>query len=271
MTYELLMAHAAEIQRLASEVAMVGLRGDAGRQAAVEREFADVPDAFRALTGFPDPGRFDAMADGVTSVLRGLSTGDGGDPAVPADPELARFLGTAGALRVWTGPAADRFRTGFLEPWPALVRNQYAIAAVLRSALRAQQEIWARARQDADRIAEQAIGALGACGDCTRTEWSVTFTVVASVAAVAAVPLGGAAALAVGGVAAVAQVVAATGPAEPPQTAFSADDPVEVVERVREAIGLLRGHIRERRDAVAAALATTGRLMDDRPEWFGWR
>jgi hypothetical protein len=270
VTYELLMNHAEDMRRLAVEVAMAAVRGDPLRRAGVEREFADVPDAFRGLTGFPEPGRFDALADGVTEVLRGLSTGDGGDPAVPANPELARFGGTAAALRVWTGAAADRFRHGFLEPWPALVRNQFTAGVVLRSALRAQQDLWARARQDADAIAEQGLAAVAACADCTRTEWTVTFTVVGSVAAVAAVPLGGVSALVVGGVAGLAQVVAATGPAEPPQTSFSADDPVEVVDRVREAIGLLRGHVRQRREAVGAALRDTGRLMADRPELFGW-
>ncbi|WP_432991045.1 hypothetical protein [Dactylosporangium sp. CA-233914] len=271
MTYDQLMQHAEDMRRSAIAVAMAGMHGDPRRRRAVEREFADVPDAFRPLTGFADPAGFDARIDGVTDVLRGLSTGDGSDLAVPANPELARFAGVSVALRAWTGPAAQRFRDGFLEPWPALVRNQYTAGVVLRSALRAQQEIWARARQDADQIAEQGLAAVRACGDCTRTEWSVTFTVVASVAAVAAMPATGGLSLAAGSVAAVAQVMAATGPAEAPRTSFSADDPVEVVDRVREAIAQLRGHVRQRCDAVGEALRTTGRLMADRPELFGWR
>lgn len=264
------MAHAEDIRRHAIEATLAGLERRERYQAGVEREFADVPDAFRPLAAFPDPGRYDAMLDGVGNVLRGLSTADASDPSVPASAELARFGGTAAALGSWTGAAADRFRAGFLEPWPALVRNQFTAGVVLRSALRAQQEIWARARQDADQIAEQTLGAVDACGDCTRTEWSITFTVVASVAAVAAVPVGGPAALALGGVGAVAQVAAAGGPAEAPRSSFSADDPVEVVDRMREAIVALRGHVRDRLDAVGAALRSTRDLMSDRPELFGW-
>jgi hypothetical protein len=197
--------------------------------------------------------------------------GDTADTTAPANPELARIGAVNAALDKWVGPAGERVRSGFVEPWPAFVRNQFAVAVVLRSALLAQREIWVRARRDADQIAEQGLAAVGACPDCTRTEWAVTFTVVSSVAAVVAVPLGGVAALAAGGVAGVSQVVAAVGPGEGPRTSFGADDPGEVVERVREAIGLLRGHIREQRATVAGTLRQAGQLMADRPELFGWR
>lgn len=253
MTYGGIMGLAEEIRRVAVEVTA---QGDERRREAARREFADVPDAFRALTGFPDPAAFDARIEGMAGVLRGLSIDD--------SPQLAV------ALRVWTGPAAERFQDGFLRPWPAHVRNQYAVGVVLRSALVAQQEIWVRARADAEQIAQQALRAVAACADCTRTEWTITFTVVASVAAVVAVPLAGAAALVAAGVAGVAQVVAATGPQEPPRTVFSADDPAEVVDRAREAIRLLLGHVRERRDAVRDALEQTGRLVQDQPGLFGW-
>ncbi|WP_344617331.1 hypothetical protein [Dactylosporangium salmoneum] len=269
MTYEGLMERAREVQRMAVAVAQAGLGTDAARRAAVEREFADVPDAFRAIGGFPDPGRFASLAAEVDCVLRGLSTGDGVDR--PANVELARIGGTAASLHLWTGSAAERFRQNFLEPWPAFVRNQYAVGVVLHRAVVAQAEIWARARDDAEQIAERALQALAACKECTRTEWTVTFTVMASVAAVVAVPLTGGASLAASGVAAVAQVLAATPPGEAPQTSFSADDPFEVVERVREAIRMLLGHVRERLDAVAGALGDTSRTVSDRPELFGWQ
>lgn len=271
MTYERLMEHAQDIRRHAVAATMAIVDGRPEYRAGVEREFADVPDAFRPLVGFPDPRGFDAKLDGLADVLRGLSTGDPDDPMVPADVELARVYGTSAALKFWTGTTAERFRTGFFDRLPALVRNQFTAAVVLRAGLRAQQEIWARARDDADRIAETALAAIDASGECTRTEWTITFTVVASVAAVAAVPVSGGASLALGTVGAVAQVLAATGPAEPVRTSFSGDDPGEVVERMREAITMLRGHIRERQDGVAAALRDTRELMVDRPELFGWR
>jgi hypothetical protein len=270
MTYERLMEHAEAVRRGAIEATMATLDGRAEYRAGVEREFADVPDAFRPLVGFPDPRGYGAKVDDLMSVLRGLSTGDSSDPMVPAGVEIARMHSTAAALQCWTGVAAQRFRGGFLDRMPALVRNQFAVAVVLRAALLAQQEIWARAREDADQIAEKTLEALDASVDCTRTEWTLTFTVVASAAAVVAVPLSGGASLALGAVGAVAQVVAATGPAEAPQTSFSADEPGEVVERMRDAIALLRGHIRERQDGVAAALRATRELMTDRRELFGW-
>jgi hypothetical protein len=265
VTYEGLMGRAEELRRLAVEVTMELLERDPLRKDGVVRQFADVPDAFRAVAAFADPGKFDRAIDELQTVLEGLSMGDGGQVA---DPGLARIGSVAAMLGGWTGDAAERFRDGFLAPWPAFVRNQHAIAGVLRGALVAQREMWERARRDAEQIAEQGIHAVAASSDCTRTEWTVTFTVVSSVAAVLAVPLGPVAA---GGVAAVGQVVAAVGPDEAPRTSFSGDDPGEVVERVREAIRTLLGQVHERLDATTRALRQTSRLMADRPELFGWQ
>ncbi|GAA3266126.1 hypothetical protein Dvina_40640 [Dactylosporangium vinaceum] len=263
MTYEMLRRHAEDMRRVAVAVAMGGR--PEGDRALVEREFADLPDAFRPLLDLPDPARYQGKIDRIDSVLSGLSTGGDGHRANPQLRDLT------GALRNWTGPAAERFRDGFLEPWPAYIRNQYTVGLVLRQALEAQREIWVRARQDADQIGEQGLGAMRASGDCTRTEWTITFTVLASVAAVAAVPLTGGLALAAGGVAGLAQIAAATGPQDAPQTTFSADDPVEVAERVREAVTRLRAGIHERWEATAQALRTTGQTVRDRPELFGWQ
>jgi hypothetical protein len=117
----------------------------------------------------------------------------------------------------------------------------------------------------------QTLAALAACGDCTRTEWTVVFTVVASAAAVAAVPLSGGASIAVGGVGAVAQVVAVGGPGEDaPRSTFAADSAREVVQRMREAVWALEGYVRQRREQIDAAVSGARRLMADRPEWFGW-
>ncbi|WP_433207053.1 hypothetical protein ACQP00_40620 [Dactylosporangium sp. CS-047395] len=264
MTYAMLMQHAEDMRDLAVGVASAGGADGYYRMRAIEKEFADLPEAFRPLTGFPDPRSYDAKLHHLDYVLSGLSTGDGD---ARANAEL-RNLGVA--LRNWTGEAADKFKRGFVEPWPAFIKNQYTVGVVLRSALQAEQEIWARARQDADQIGEQGLAAMAACGDCTRTEWTVTFTVVAAVAAVAAVPVTGGLSLAAGGVAGLAQVVAATGPAEAPQTTFTADVPSEVADRVREAITQLRAHIHEKQDAVRKALRVTNAAMTDRPELFGW-
>ncbi|MFI5910906.1 hypothetical protein [Dactylosporangium sp. NPDC051541] len=263
MTYEMLMRHAEDMRVAAVAVAMGGR--PAGDRAVVEREFADLPAAFRPLLGLPDPAKYDPRIERLAGVLSGLSTGGGEQRANPGLRDLTNVL------RNWTGEAAERFRGGFLEPWPAFIRNQYTIGVVLRKALEAQREIWELARRDADQIGEQGLKAMRASGDCTRTEWTITFTVVASVAAVAAVPMTGGLALAAGGIAGLAQVAAATGPAEAPQTTFSADDPVEVADRIREAITQLRQHIHERWDATAAALRATTRTIQNEPELFGWQ
>ncbi|MER7283833.1 hypothetical protein ABT369_56415 [Dactylosporangium sp. NPDC000244] len=264
MTYEMLMRHAADMRDLAVSVASAGIGDDPYRRRSIEREFADLPDAFRPIAGFPDPRVFEARIERVRDVLRGLSTGDG-ELAAPGIGDLSS------SLRNWQGEAAERFKAGFVEPWPAFVRNQCTVGVVLKAGLEAQRDIWARARQDADQIAEQGLAAVGACGDCTRTEWTVTFTVVASVAAIVAVPVGVGLALAAGGIAGLAQVAAATGPAEAPRTTFSADDPAEVADRVREAVTQLRRHVHEKQDEVHRALRDTGRVLTDQPGLFGWR
>ncbi|MFD0575256.1 hypothetical protein [Dactylosporangium darangshiense] len=269
MTYERLMEHAEDIRREAVAVTMAMVGGDPRRRAGVEREFADVPDAFRVLTGFPDPERIGV--DEMDDVLCGLSMGDSADLAVPANPELARIAAVNAALDKWVGPAGERVRRGFVEPWPAFVRNQFAVGVVLRSALLAHREIWARARQDADQIAEQGLAAVGACPDCTRTEWTVTFTVVSSVAAVVAVPLGGVAALAAGVSRGCRRWWRPPGPVRGRGPRSGPTIPARWSSGCGRRSGSLRGHIREQRATVAGTLRQAGQLMADRPELFGWR
>jgi hypothetical protein len=77
--------------------------------------------------------------------------------------------------------------------------------------------------------------------DCGKNEWTMTFTVIASICAVAAVPLTGGASLAAAGLAvtaigATAQVVAAVDIKEPEKTDITGETAEHVINSMRQAI-----------------------------------
>jgi len=83
----------------------------------------------------------------------------------------------------WTGTAALAFKQKFLDPFPAVARNQFILVAVLKAGLEAHQSMWHSARADIDNVAHTTIDALDNTGGWSdKNQWNFTFTVLASVA-----------------------------------------------------------------------------------------
>jgi hypothetical protein len=239
----------------------------------IQTDFADIPEVFRPFAEMPDPVLYDPMIHQLDLTLSGLSSGDlSQDPITqdnyPANPILGMMSGTERYLQGWTGRAAMQFKSGFIDPFPAVVTNQFIVAAVLKSALEAQRQVWASARHDIDTIAHRTIEALDRMDDCDRNEWTVTFTVVSSVAAVAAIPLTGGASLTVVGIGAGAQILASVPQEEPPDIPFSGESAQAVIAEMREAANHLAKKIGEQEMRIASALRDTCAVVDAKPGLF---
>jgi hypothetical protein len=90
-----------------------------------------------------------------------------------------------------------QFKQKFLDPFPAISANQFILTAILKAALEAHQAMWAKTRDDIDKIAHATMDAFdNKC--CDKNTWNVTFTVLSSIGATAAAVL----TVATGGVAA---------------------------------------------------------------------
>jgi hypothetical protein len=292
MSYEQLIPHAMAIQRKAIEEYLKEKRlGPYDRtgnprtpqeredllrsaQRKAEQALPDVSGLFQPFTEMPDPGSFDRLIAGADQAAATISTG----LATP-DPVSGRQYTKPLALdevqdartvtERWHGPAANEFRENFLTHFESRLHNQFLIALVIRGALAAEQNLWANARVDIDKVAHGTMDALDALEGCTKDEWTMNFTVGASVASVFAAVLGattGGIALAVIGAA--SQVVAAAAPEDPPKTEYSAKTVQGVMDNMSEAIQCIYTLISAEEQKIAKALTAARQVMRESPALF---
>jgi hypothetical protein len=296
MSFEQLMQHAQEIQAkaIAASLDEHGVRPapapgrppinpmplEEEARARITASFADVPSLFEPFTMIPEPSAFDGMINDLRSAMLKLSSGH-----MPTDPvtrdafyanaALTEIDSSESYIELWTGGAADAFRTEFVNKFPATVVNQFIIGAVLRGALEAYKAIWTSAREDIDKIAHDALNALDNMDHCGQNTWTMTFTVIASVAAVAAVPITAgtslgalAAATTVTAVGATSQVVAAHQVEPPKVTEFKGETAEAVLREVRRSVSETIGQIQQAEQQIAGVVEQMRATIAQRRELF---
>jgi hypothetical protein len=296
MSFEQLTQHAQEIQAkaIAASLDQHGVRPapEPGRppinpmpleeeaRVRITASFADVPALFEPFTMLPEPSSFDGMISDLRDALMKLSSGHmTADPvtrdAFLANPVLTAIGASESYIELWTGGAADAFRTEFVNMFPATVVNQFITCAVLRGALEAYKAIWTSAREDIDKIAHDALNALDNMDHCGQNTWTMTFTVIASVAAVAAVPITAgtslgalAAATTVTAIGATSQVVAAHQVEPPKVTEFKGETAEVVLDQVRRSVAETIGQIQQAEQQIAGAVERMRATMSQRRELF---
>ncbi len=131
-----------------------------------------------------------------------------------------------------------------MDHFMTVTRNQHLLASSLKSALDAEQKLWANARTDIYTIANNTITSLDNLdAACTSTVLNVAFTVVGCIASIAGAPLGDEPAVAVAIVGVAAQLLGSQVPSAP-QSQYPGGDAITIVDGMRQAIGALKGHIR---------------------------
>lgn len=274
MSYEQLPEHASEIVRKAARWMWAQ---DNNQNRPVPRDygyfasqFDYVYNLFQPFQDMPDPDSFRPAIDHMDEVLTRLSWGPGAkddirDPVggmfYHANAELEKLNGAAPYIAKWEGKAAQTFYENFITPFPAIERNQFTIACVLRSALEAYRGIWVAARNDIDSIAENATVGLDNMDECGRNGWPVTFTVVACVLGGIAIPLEAPAAVAVSALGTIAWVQAAKPPAKK-EVKYHGESPPAVLGQMQEAITKLTNDIQDAQRTICDALARTLGLVD---------
>ena len=272
MSFENLMAEAAEIQKSAIQHQVSNSLASAGRGAAyaekqitakAQSDFADIPGLYEPFSLMPDPASYQPMIHDLEGAMRTLSSGQGNSdpidgPIYPANPTLDKLSGTESYLENWTGHAAEDFKRNFIDPFPAVVRNQFLLSAVLKAALEAHQEMWKRARTDIDNIATATISALDHMNDCGSNDWSLAFTVLGAVVAIAAVPVtDGASLFALAAVGSAASVASAVAPSGDDKRRFSGESAGAVIAQMRTAITMLADDIASQEAKIAKAMNYT--------------
>ncbi|SDP80644.1 hypothetical protein SAMN04487905_109153 [Actinopolyspora xinjiangensis] len=156
MSFDDLMQRAREIEQRAAEVEYTqqtrkaeggGPSGNGVDYPEIRQKYegAAVPH-FEPFTGIPDPASYDAPIEALGSAMEQLSSGEMKDPIsdgnIKANPDLTRVGSAGDTLEDWTGEAADNFKRNFLDPFPAVAKNQFLLLGVLKGALEADQERW---------------------------------------------------------------------------------------------------------------------------------
>jgi hypothetical protein len=189
------MANAVDIQNTAIFVAWKqGADPHYARTSGPELYFENVANEFRPYSQMPDPAAYDHMLADLEQVLHKLSSGLLSQDPIEhesyfANGNLDEISGASDFLDKWHGGAAEAFKDTFIDWFPSVVKNQFIVAATVRSALRAYQHMWSSARTDLLEIQKQTLAALEAHPCCSQNDWQITFTVIEAVATIAAVPI----------------------------------------------------------------------------------
>lgn len=280
MGFENLMGKAEEIRKKAIEEAWEDVGGrknnrgyERTHKPQVESEFSDIPGLFAPFTRTPDPEAFNGPIEELKAALNKLSTGQGTTDPIstngrlyPASRTLEKVSSAADDVYGWSGTSAQEFKTKYLDPFPAVVKNQFTLVAALKAALEAEQAMWKETRKNIWDIADNTYKKLEHMDDCGKNEWTMTFTVVASICAVAAVPFSaGTSLLVVGAITAVgatAQVVAAADVVkDPPNYGIEGESVRPVINSMREAIKRQIQYVNETETRIQKALSAINDLV----------
>jgi hypothetical protein len=287
VSFDQLMQHAFDIQAkaIAKSMERHGVRpaakpgdpplapmpGEDEERAKIVASFSEIPSLFEPFTMMPMPSSFDGLINDIGSAMRLLSSGYMTDDPITGQSYLAQTVfskigASESYMELWTGHLAGRPSGGvegpeFIEPFPAMVVNQFIGCAVLRGALAAQRELWSSAQNNIDKVAHDALNALDNMDHCGQNNWTMTWTIVASVAAVAAVPISAGTSLealaAVGSVTAVgaaSQVVAAHQVDPPKETHYHGETAEVVIDEVRRGVSDAIAEIQRGQQKVVEAL-----------------
>ncbi|MDT5040466.1 MAG: hypothetical protein QOE51_1451 [Actinoplanes sp.] len=284
MSYEQLAQHAARIQQLAIQESLkqrgwIEVDDDQikpppdvtqqiadGMVASAERQFSIAVAMFEPFLTMPDPSRFQPMIDYLGAAMNTLSSGEGTtDPVnhvkVTANPGLDAMTTVSQKIEDWRGSAAVAFRQNFVEPFPAITANQFALVATLNGAIEAEQALWAECRKNVDDIAEKAIKALEVMDECSHDDEVCVLTVASSVFAVAAALATGGAMIALTVVGAAAQAQSGVPAGNDPEVQFDGQTPEAIVNQVHDALNQLATLTNSNEQVIADALTASAETL----------
>ncbi len=284
MSYEELPQHAARIQQLAIQESLkqkgwidighgqlraptdVGEQGAKDIVAHTEQQFSGTAGMFTPFLSLPDPGQFDPMLEYLRVAMNTLSSGQGSqDPVnktvVTANPAMEGMTTVGKNIQDWRGAAAAAFKQNFVEPFPAITANQFALVATLKGAMEAEKALWDECRKNVDDIAHKAIKALAVMDECSPDEQVCLLTVASSVFAVAAVLTTGGAAIALTVAGAAAQAASGAPRDDPPKVQFDGQTPQDILKQVQDGLNTLADVTNRKEKQVADAMTASASTL----------
>ncbi|WP_116201977.1 hypothetical protein [Amycolatopsis circi] len=255
MTFDQLMQHAKDIKDKAVELAIKEHDQRYATQSGVIRDpepfrqhYAFVESMFEPFSRMPDPAGYDPLIADLDAAMAKLNTGSVHTTELTsnvtlANPNLDKMTTDGGYLQGWTGEAAMAFKANFIDTFKTVAGNQFTVLSTLKGVLQAHQAMWAKARDDIDKIAENTKNALDNAGGCGKNQWTFGFSVLSAVGAIGGVVV----AIATGGVVPLAAIGAAAsiGSAGIANITASGDSVDTIVNSMKQAVDDLTRHIQE--------------------------
>lgn len=258
MTFDQLMQHAKVIKEKAVELAIKEFRQKYSTQSggnpdpeAFRQHYAFIESMFEPYSRLPDPARYDPLIADLNAAMGKLNTGTGRTTELSndvslANPHLDKMTTDGGYLQGWTGDAAMAFKANFIDTFKTISGNQFTVLSTLKGVLQAHKEMWLKARDDIDKIAENTKNALDNAGGCGKNQWSFGFSVLSAVVAITGVAV--TAATAGAGLPVVLPAigaVASSGGAGVAGITASGDSVESIINSMKQAVDDLTRHIQE--------------------------
>jgi len=255
VTFDRLMQHAKEINDKAIKNSMGELAQKKGAKFPgsaeydqFKQQYAFIEPMFEPFSRLPDPARYDPLLADLNAAMATLNTGSVHTTQLTndvslANPHLDKMTTDGGYLQGWTGDAAMAFKANFIDTFKTVSGNQFSVLSTLKGILQAHREMWLKARDDIDKIAENTKNALDNAGGCGKNQWSFGFSVVSAVVAVGGVVV----AVATGGIVPLVAIGAAAsaGSAGVASLTASGDSVDTIINSMKQAVDELTRHIQE--------------------------
>ena len=255
MSFDQLMEHARDITDKAVDLTAKEIAQKKATQSganpdrnAIRQSYAFIEAMFEPFSRLPDPARYDPLIADLNAAMGKLNTGSVRTTELSNDvsltnPHLDKMTTDGGYLQGWTGDAAMAFKANFVDTFKSIAGNQFTVLSILKGVLQAHREMWLKARDDIDKIAENTKNALDNAGGCGKNQWSFDFSVLSAVGAVGGVVV----AVVTGGVVPLAAIgaLASVGSAGVAGLTASGDSAEKIINSMKQAIDELTRHVQE--------------------------
>jgi hypothetical protein len=255
VSFDQLMEHARDITDKAVDLTAKEIAQKKATQSganpdrnAIRQSYAFIEAMFEPFSRLPDPARYDPLIADLNAAMGKLNTGSVRTTELSNDvsltnPHLDKMTTDGGYLQGWTGDAAMAFKANFVDTFKSIAGNQFTVLSILKGVLQAHREMWLKARDDIDKIAENTKNALDNAGGCGKNQWSFDFSVLSAVGAVGGVVV----AVVTGGVVPLAAIgaLASVGSAGVAGLTASGDSAEKIINSMKQAIDELTRHVQE--------------------------
>jgi hypothetical protein len=280
-----LPARERELIRVMKEAVDEYLEGEPGAGRAAESIKKDleqeITGIYSSFLDLPDPASFATEVTNLGKALEQLTpfgynehqkdTG-GHDVSHPSNTTLAQVSSSGDHIQDWTGDAATAFKDNYGDKFIPTMASQFNAYYVTRHAINAEAAVWETARDDLDKLSNDAIDKMRHVNDSTKDDWEMGLKVAGAVVgitgAVATSPISSWAAVGAG-IAVASTGVEVVGKAGKPRNEpLNNSSPGGIVNSLQTALGKIKTDIYDHEISIRNAVNGSLDAINKQPRDF---